>query len=314
MKHKMTHLSNNARRYLAIVGALVLCVFCSQGLAQTEGQTTFASAQKAVDALISAVRDRDDAKLQAILGAGTEGIISSGDDVADKAAGQKFVASYAVKHALVKSGVDELTLLTGKDDWPLPIPLVRAQGKWYFDGAAGKEEILYRRIGHNELDALKACKGVVAAQKDYATEGHDGEPPGSYAPRLLSEAGKRNGLYWEVQEGEEPSPAGPFLARASAEGYDTSGQKTPYHGYYYRMMKAQGSSAAGGAKSYIVNGRMTEGFALLAYPADYRSSGVMTFIVNQDGKIYQKDLGEKTEELASQISEYNPDKTWQLVK
>jgi hypothetical protein len=310
----MTRWSKHRVKYLPLVVAFALCVFLAQGVAQTEGQKTFTTAQNATDALISAVRDGNDAELQAILGAGSDDIISSGDEVADKAAGQKFVASYDTKHSLVKSGSNEMTLNVGKDDWPLPIPLVQAQGKWYFDGAAGKEEILYRRIGHNELDAIKTCKGVVAAQKDYAAEGHDGQAPGSYATRFLSEPGKRNGLYWEAQEGEEPSPAGPFLARASAEGYDTSGQKTPYHGYYYRLLTAQGSSARGGAKSYIENGRMTGGFALIAYPADYRSSGVTTFFVNQDGQIYQKDLGEKTEELASQTSEYNPDKTWQLVK
>ena len=312
MKYTMTHLADDIRK--SVVVALVLCTFIPQGMAQTEGQKTFATAQKAADALINAVRDGNGSELQAILGAGSEDIISSGDEVADKAAGQRFVASYAAKHALVKSVPNELTLTVGKDDWPLPIPLVQAQGKWYFDGAAGKEEILYRRIGHNELDAIKACKGVVAAQKDYAAEGHDGEAPGEYAARFLSEPGKRNGLYWEVKEGEEPSPAGPFLARASAQGYDTSGPRTPYHGYYYRLLTAQGNSAKGGAKSYIVNGRMTGGFALIAYPADYRVSGVTTFMVNQDGQIYQKDLGEKTEELASQMSEYNPDKTWQTVK
>jgi Protein of unknown function (DUF2950) len=264
--------------------------------AQSDGQKTFASSKEAVGALIQAVRDANGSEVGAILGPGSEQIVSSGDEVADKAAGQHFVAEFDLKHSLVKSGPDQMTLNTGKDDWPFPVPLVHANGHWYWDGAAGKEEILYRRIGRNELNAIKVCQGVVAAQKDYAAAGHDGQPAGAYAPRLVSAPGKQNGLYWEVQEGETPSPAGPMLAQASSEGYDTSGKRTPYHGYYYHMIKNQ------------------SGFGFLAYPADYRSSGVMTFIVSQKGVIYQKDLGEKTGEMAQQISEYKVDNTWKPVK
>jgi hypothetical protein len=317
MKNTTTIRSNGPSECTALILVLVLGMIgliSGPASAQTEGQRTFRSTQEAVDAFINAVRAGNNSELQAILGKGSEEIISSGDEVADKAARDRFVAGYDEKHSLVQSVPHQLTLNVGKDDWPFPIPLVRANGKWYFDGAAGKQEILYRRIGHNELDALKVCNGVVAAQRDYAASGHDGQPAGRYAQRLVSETGKQNGLYWEVQPGERPSPAGPFLAHASAEGYDTSGKKTPYHGYYYRLLAAQGSVAKGGAKSYVVGGRMTSGFALVAYPADYRSSGVMTFIVNLDDQIYQKDLGEKTAEIASQMTEYNPDKTWTPVK
>ena len=297
-----------------LVTALLWVGFNCLALAQAERQKTFSTAQKAVDALISAVRSGDDSELQQILGNGSEEIIASGDKVADKAARDRFVEAYDLKHSLVASAAHQLTLNVGKDNWPLPIPLLKANGKWFFDGAAAKEEILYRRIGHNELDAMDVCRGVVAAQREYAASGHDGEPAGAYAQRLVSEPRKQNGLYWEVGEGEKPSPAGPLLARASVEGYDTSGQRTPYHGYYYRLLSRQGNNAGGGAKSYMQGGRMIGGFALLAYPAEYRSSGVMTFIVNQNGQIYQKDLGEQTAEIASQMVEYNPDKTWKHVK
>jgi len=282
--------------------------------AQATGQTTFATSKEAVDGFIQAVRESNASTLLAILGPGSEEIVSSGDSVADKNGRDNFLARYDLKHSLIASGPDELSLNVGKDDWPLPIPLVHANDKWYWDGAAGKEEILYRRIGDNELAAIGACKGVVAAQRDYAAAGHDGLPAGIYAQRLVSQSGKQDGLYWQVNEGETPSPAGPLLAQASSEGYGGSSPRAPYHGYYYRMLKAQGANAKGGAKSYIVDGNMTGGFAVVAYPADYRSSGVTTFLVNENGTIYQKDLGEKTVDLARQITEYNPDNSWKVVK
>jgi hypothetical protein len=278
----------------AIFGLSVLTA--SQARAQAEGQKTFASSKEAVDAFIQASRDNNAAELQAILGPGSQQIISSGDDVADKKARDWFITSYDTKHSLVESAPHQLTLNIGKQDWPVPIPLAHANDKWYWDGAAGREEIVYRRIGHNELAAISVCKGVVAAQHEYASSGHDGQPAGAYAPRVASDPGKQNGLYWDVPEGETPSPAGPLLAQANAEGYDTSGKRTPYHGYYYRMLKNFG------------------GFGFLAYPAEYRSSGVMSFIVDQTGVIYQKDLGEKTDEIAQQIADYKRDSTWTRVK
>jgi hypothetical protein len=285
-----------------ISSTAVTAIFClvisaaPRSHAQAAGQTTFNSSHEAVTALVSAVRKGDTAELQAILGPNSEQIISSGDEVADKKSGDHFVTGYETKHSLVKTAPHQFTLNIGNNDWPLPIPLVEANDKWYWDGAAGREELLYRRIGHNELSAINVCKGVVSAQRDYASSAHDGQPAGTYAPRLVSNAGKQNGLYWQVAEGENPSPAGPLLAQADAEGYDTSGKRTPYHGYYYRMLKNPG------------------GFGFIAYPAEYRSSGVMTFIVNQSGVIYQKDLGENTADIAQQMTDYKRDSTWTRVK
>jgi Protein of unknown function (DUF2950) len=263
---------------------------------QAAGQKTFSSPKDAVSAFIQAVRDRDTSELVAILGPGSEQIVSTSDSVADSKARASFLTRYDERHALIPARNGELTLQVGKDGWPLPIPLAKSGNSWYWDGAAGKQEILYRRIGHNELDAISVCHGIVAAQRDYAASGHDGRPAGAYAPRLVSEPGKQNGLYWEPQQGEPQSPAGPMLASASAEGYDVSGKRTPYHGYYYRMLPS------------------SSGFGFIAYPADYRASGVMTFLVNQKGVIYQKDLGEKTTEIAQQMTTYAIDASWAPVK
>jgi Protein of unknown function (DUF2950) len=268
----------------------------SAAYAQFAGQEKFSSPNEAVTAFIHAIRERDTAKLVAILGPGSEQIVSSSDSVADNKARASFLTWYDERHSLISAPNGDLTLQVGKDGWPLPIPLAKSGSSWYWDGAAGKQEILYRRIGHNELDAIRVCHGVVAAQRDYAATGHDGRPAGSYALHLVSEPGKQNGLYWEPQQGEPQSPAGPMLAFASAEGYDVSGRRTPYHGYYYRMLP--GSS----------------GFGFIAYPADYRASGVMTFLVNQKGVIYQKDLGEKTAEIAQQMTTYAIDASWAAVK
>jgi hypothetical protein len=299
---------------VAGVASLMLWSFLPHIRAQGADQKTFSSSKEAVSALIQAIRDENTGNLVAMLGPGSEEIVSSGDEVEDRNARRRFLERYDEKHALVASGSNELTLNVGNDDWPMPIPLVQNNGVWRFDGVGAKEEILYRRIGHNELSAIKVCKGVLAAQKDYAAAGHDGLPAGAFAQRIVSASGTQNGLFWEVKEGEPPSVAGPMLAHAAEEGYDTSGNRTPYHGYYYRILSAQGAAAPGGAKSYIQDGRMSGGFGLVAYPADYRSSGVMTFIVNQGGVIYEKDLGEKTSELAQSMTEYNPASGWKAVK
>jgi hypothetical protein len=278
------------------LSAVCLAAFVAHSHAQGDGQKTFSSSKEALTAFIEAVRAGDPAGLGAILGPGTEQVVSSSDSVADKAARDSFLKWYDEGHSFVPGHNGELTLQVGKDNWPLPIPLAHKGDQWYWDGQAGKEEILYRRIGHNELAAINVCKGIVSAQRDYAASAHDGKPTGSYAARLVSEPGKQNGLYWEAKEGEPESPAGPMLAQAASEGYDTSGNRTPYHGYYYRMLPA------------------ATGFGFVAYPADYRSSGVMTFLVSQKGVIYQKDLGGKTADIAQQMSSYAPDKTWSVVK
>lgn len=319
----MRTVDRNQQRYAVKTTVLLMSLFLCLSLSrlaegQAEGQQTFGSSRQAVDALIQSLRNGDNTTLQAILGPGSEQIVSSGDAVADNATRSGFLKKYDSKHSLVESGPHQLTLEVGKDYWPLPIPLVHKGGEWFFDGAAGKRELLYRRIGRNELAAISVCHGFISAQKEYAATGHDGSPAGAYASKLVSDPGKQNGLYWKVTGGETPSPAGPFLARASMEGYSqvtgSGSQLSPYHGYYYRVLAQQGSAAKGGARDYYVDGRLTGGVALIAYPAEYRSSGVMSFIVNQNGVVYQKDLGENTAEIARGISEYNPDSTWTRVK
>jgi hypothetical protein len=196
----------------------------------------------------------------------------------------------------------------------MPIPIVKRDGKWAFDGEAGIDELIYRRVGANELGAIDTCRGLVAAQIEYASEGRDGDPPGIYALKLLSDEGLHNGLYWPTAEGEPPSPAGPFVAGAAGEGYRRgAGATEPYHGYYYRLLYAQGPNANGGAREYFKDGLLTEGFAIIAWPADYGASGVMTFIVNQDGVVFQKDLGEDTATAVQAIQAFDPDSSWVAI-
>ncbi len=292
----MSRIHRATRHFVPLVLVLGALHFTCSVYAQARGQKTFSSAKDAVSAFIQASRDRNTSELVAILGPGSEEIVSSSDSIADDKGRTAFLGWYDERHSLIPAGNGKLTLQVGKNDWPLPIPLVKSGSVWYWDGAAGKQEILYRRIGHNELDAINVCHGIVAAQRDYAATSHDGRPAGSYAPRLVSEPGKQNGLYWEPEQGEPQSPAGPMLASASSEGYDVSGRRTPYHGYYYRMLPS------------------ASGFGFIAYPADYRSSGVMTFLVNQKGIIYQKDLGEKTGDIAQQMKTFAVDASWTPVK
>lgn len=272
-------------------------------------QVTFETAQQAVDALIAANRNNDVTALNHILGPDASSLISSGDDTQDKNDRTNFVALYDVHHRLVSAGTAKMTLVVGKNEWPLPIPLVKSNGAWKFDSTDGAKELLYRRIGSNELAAIKVCQAIRQAQLDYAANGHDGNDPGQYSQRFRSQPGTQNGLYWPVAEGEPESPAGPLVADADAAGYE-QGTRHPYHGYYFRILKAQGPHAYGGARDYIVDGKMTAGFAILAYPAEYGSSGVMTFIVSRRGSVYQKDLGDATADSAKAITAYDPDSSW----
>jgi hypothetical protein len=280
-------------------------------------QKTFASPAEAIHALVKAAEDGSQDEMLAVLGDDGKDLVYSGDPVQDKTGMEKFVKSYKTKHAIVTEDDKTRILQIGPNDWPMPIPIVNDGGKWRFDTAAGKEELLYRRIGRNELGAIAACRGYIDAQKDYAAEGHDGLPAGIYAQRLMSSSGKQDGLYWETAEGEPTSPAGPFLAQAGGQGYEgegLGGKSQPYHGYLYRILKAQGAAAKGGAKNYLSDGNLSGGVGLVAYPAEYKVSGVMTFIINQDGVAYEKDLGEKTAEIAKAMTEYNPDSTWHKVQ
>jgi hypothetical protein len=279
-------------------------------------QKTFASPAEAVHALVKAAEDGNQDEMLAVLGDGGKELVYSGDPVQDKTGMEKFVKSYKTKHAIVTEDDKTRILQVGANDWPMPIPIVNDGGKWRFDTAAGKEELLYRRIGRNELGAIAACRGYIDAQKDYAADGHDGLPAGVYAKRLMSSPGKQDGLYWETAEGERTSPAGPLLAEAGGEGYEgegLGGKSQPYHGYLYRILKGQGAAAKGGAKNYLSDGNLSGGVALVAYPAEYKVSGVITFIINQDGVVYEKDLGEKTAEIAKAMTEYNPDSGWHKV-
>ena len=300
-------------RVIALACAALVIAGCS-GHADGGKHARFDSPQAAVDAFVTALQKNDQKELERLLGPGIEGLLSSGDPVQDQADRERFLAAYAKKHALQAEGDGTQVLVVGDNDWPFPIPLVEHKGKWHLDGNAGADELVYRRIGNNELGAIAVSRGFVAAQQEYAAQGHDGDPPGIYALKLISDEGTQNGLYWPVADGEPPSPAGPFVARAAAEGYRRNdADPSPYHGYYYRMLYAQGPNAAGGAKDYFKDGVLTEGYALVAWPAEYGVSGVQTFIVNQDGTVYQKDLGEDTATAADAILLFDPDPSWKAV-
>ncbi len=276
-------------------------------------QAVYATPQEAVDALVTAVKSGDAKDIAAVLGPGGVKLASSGDPVADTAVRERFVSAYDEAHQLHKLGDEPLTLYIGREDFPFPIPLVEEAGKWHFDTAAGAEEILDRRIGENELAAIEVLRASVDAQREYAERDHDGKGV-QYARRLLSSKGRMDGLYWPTNEGEPESPLGPLVAEARAEGYRPSKSgPAPYHGYVFRVLAGQGKDARGGARDYIVHNRMIGGFGLMAVPAEYANSGVMTFIVNQDGVVYQKDLGPKTASIASGISSFNPDMSWTEV-
>lgn len=302
------------RKAFVVMASMLLLAFAVT--AQAADQKTFATPTAAVEALVKAAEDGNQDEMVAVLGDEGKELVYSGDAVQDKTGMDNFVKAYKTKHGIVKKDERTRVLQVGASGWEMPIPIVSDGGKWRFDTAAGKEELLYRRIGHNELGAIAACRGYIDAQKDYAAVGHDGLPEGIYAQKLMSTPGKQDGLYWETSEDEPSSPAGPLLAAASGEGYASEGlggKSQPYHGYFYRILKAQGRAAKGGAKSYLVDGKLTGGVGLVAFPAQYRVSGVMTFIINQNGVVYQKDLGEKTAEIATSVTEYNPDNTWEKV-
>jgi hypothetical protein len=272
---------------------------------------TFASPEAAVQALIGALRAGNRARLESIFAAQRE-LISSGDEVADLALMKRFLREYDRKHSLDGAEAGMVTLTVGESAWPFAVPIVKGDGGYYFSAAAGASEVVFRRIGHNELAAIAVCRGYVAAQEDYALVGHDGHPAGLYAQKLMSDEGKQNGLFWPVRADALRSPAGPLLAAAAAEGYsaDTAGRSIPYHGYLYRTLTAQGPHARGGTKNYISSdGKQVGGYALVAYPAEYGRSGVKSFIVNQDGIVYEKDLGKRSADIARGMRDFDP-KDW----
>lgn len=306
------------RLYFAVAIAasfLITCAVTAITFGAAAQQKTFSSAEEAVKATVTAARNNDDKELLAIFGPTAKELIFSGDTVADKQRRAQFLAAYDEKNRLATEG-ENMILIVGKQDWPFPIPIVKKGQSWIFDTEKGRQEILNRRIGENELFTIQACLAIVDAEREYALKDRDKNGLLEYAQKFASDPGKRNGLYWETKAGETQSPLGPIVAQGKSEGYQRkpSGAPIPYHGYYYRILTAQGKNAPGGAYSYLVKGKMIGGFAVVAYPAEYGNSGVMTFIVNHDGKVFQKDLGKNTAATAKGMKEYNPDNTWTVVK
>ncbi len=294
------------------LGFLGLLLAPAWSLAQDATQETFARASEAVSALIAANKANDLAALNRILGPQAASLISSGDDTQDQTGRAQFVSLYETHHRFVRAGPGRLTLVVGKNEWPLPIPLVKSDGRWHFDSTDGAKELLYRRIGSNELAAIKVARAIYQAQLQYAATGHDGLDKGLYAQRFRSKPGMQDGLYWPVAEGEAPSPAGPLVADAEAEGYE-GGKRQPYYGYYFRILKSQGSHARGGEKDYVLDGKMSGGFAVLAYPVEYGSSGVMSFLVDNRGTVYERNLGDATVETAKAMRAFDPDPSWRQL-
>ncbi len=296
-------------RLVAVAILLTVC-FAGRSVAQQPRQKTFASPEDASSALVAAAERNDERVLLDILGAEGKQIVSSGDEAEDAQSRANFVQKYQEMHRLVKEPDGTTTLYIGAENWPTPIPLVNKDNLWYFDTEAGKKEILFRRVGRNEMSAIRVCQELVAAEKEYSAQ------HGEYAERIYSDEGQHDGLYWKAGDSEPQSPIGPLVAAAVTESYAKSRESSPipYRGYYFHILTRQGKNGPGGAKSYIVNSKMTDGFAFVAYPAEYRSSGVMTFIVNEDGVVYQKDLGRKTDVLAKAMKEYNPNSSWQKAE
>jgi hypothetical protein len=292
---------------LAAAAVLLTGCFPSPSMAQQQGQKTFPSSEDAGSALVLAAQNNDEKAMLEILGPDEKQIVSSGEDTEDAEGRANFVQKYQEMHRLMQEPDGTTTLYVGAENWPTPIPLVSKGNSWYFDTEAGKKEVLYRRIGQNEMSIIFVCQELVQAEKGYHSTQHK-----EYAQKIFSKEGQHDSLYWKAADGEVQSPIGPLVAWAVAEDRAKSedGALTPYRGYYYRMLTRQGRSGPGGARNYVVNGKMTGGFAFVAYPAEYRSSGVMTFIVNEDGVVYQKDLGRQTAVLAKAMKEYNPNSSW----
>lgn len=276
-------------------------------------QLTFATPDEAIKALVDAAKAGDHAAMADIFGPEGKTLVT-GDPVQDAAAFQHFTTEIGKLCIPVHMGDDKIVLDIGDQNWPLPIPLVKnKEGKWFFDTAAGKEEIVNRHIGADELNTIGVCHAYVEAQREYASKDRDGSQVLKYAQNFKSTPGKEDGLYWESAGNEEQSPFGPLVAEARAEGYTPrkAGEgPRPFHGYIFKILTKQGAAAPGGKYNYVINGNMIAGFAMIAYPANWGQSGIMTFIVNQQGKVYQRNLGPKTAELAAAITEYNPDKNW----
>jgi len=296
-----------------LLGAGALDVAASPAFAEHAQQSRFHTPDQAVEAFVTADRNDDPAALTRILGAGGGKLIHAGDPVADARSRKHFVSAYDESHHVEMVGAGKAVLIIGKEDWPMPIPLVQSPAGWRFDTPAGEQEILNRRIGRNELHVIETCRVYVQAQREYAalTKPAAGKP--EYAQHIMSHEGQHDGLYWPAAAGETESPLGPLVAQARSHGYSSdpsAGTPTPYQGYYFHILTRRGSHAPGGAKNYLIDGHMIDGFGLLAYPARYGDSGVMTFMVDQDGIVYEKNLGADTGTLAPRLGEFDPDGSW----
>ena len=311
--------SNLLTRFPSLLTIAILAGACGASptilwAAEPVSERLFASPEEAIKALQTATAAKDQAALQEIFGSEFQSL-KTGDQVLDADNAQRFAAAMAQSCRQVKEGDDKITLEVGTNEWPMPIPLVKADGQWHFDTAAGKEEIINRHIGKDELCAIGVCRAYVTAQRQYASANPATGGSVNYAQKFKSTPGKKDGLYWPVAENETPSPFGPLVAEAHAEGYVShhGAGPHPFHGYYFRILTRQGEAAPGGKKDYMNDGNLTGGFALVAYPEHWDQSGIMTFIVNQDGKVYQRNLEKKSSRIAAAMQEYNPDSEWTLV-
>jgi hypothetical protein len=314
MTYERTESHFNRRAWLSpLIVFFALLLYATSAAAAGPVQRTFPTPDEAVAALVAAVKSDDVKSLREVLG-NAGGALSSGDKVADRAAANAFVAEYDARHAVTVEG-DKAKLVIGKDDFPFAFPLVKSNDRWRFDTDAGIDELVARRIGQNEITTINVLRAIVDAQRDYASEDRDGDGVVTYARRLISTPGKRDGLYWRTKPGEPPSPLGELVARASTQGYgkDKSQEPKPFHGYYFRALSGQAASGSSPAYDYVVHGRAIGGFAVVAYPAKYGSSGIMTFIVNQDGTVYEADLGASTQAKASAMQKFDPGKGWSAV-
>ena len=305
------------KRFFSVVrGVLLGCVCACYARAEAAQVEQFKNPEDAVSALLAAVEGSDKGRLDALFGRANRGLFESGDPVSDRNGRQQFLDLYRRGHTLEQRGAQTVMVL-GDEKWPFPVPLVEAGGRWHFNAAAGKEEMINRRIGGNELETIEFCRAYVRMQQEYYSQDRDGDGFQEYARKFLSDRGRKNGLFWFRRPGEAASPLGPIAVQAFAEGYlrNMDGKPQPYHGYYFRILTAQGAQAPGGKKNYIeYGGRMTGGFALLAYPAKWGVSGIMSFVVGEDGRVFEKDLGPRSQALAAVIEDFNPDSSWRLVE
>jgi DUF2950 family protein len=317
--HREPGLSSRAhQRALSvwIACALLSVSIACRSTAPESSYRTFATPEEAVRALIEAVKAEKLDEVLAIFGPESQELVATSDPATGRGNRQVFTAAVAEGWQLVDNEQGGKTLVIGNESWPFPVPLVQDAGRWRFDTAAGKEEVIARRIGRNELAAIRISRTYVAAQRQYAEQGHDGKPKGTFAQKVRSDPGKQDGLYWPTQRGQPRSPLGDLVAEAAADGRSPLGntKPAPFYGYYFRILTGQGADAPGGARSYLVGGEMTGGFALVAWPAEYDATGVMTFLVNQDGTTLEKDLGPETAKLAGEMAVYNPDPSWSTAE